>query len=248
MQLSKYIAHAGVCARRKAADLITSGAVLVNGVAVKEWAYRVQPTDRVECQGREIKPEEPVYVVLNKPTGVVTSVAEKGATTVLGCVNVDKRVYPVGRLESTATGVVLLTNDGDLTKRLVHIRGDAAAVERCYKVTLTRRLDRRARTIILEEGVRLPEGIIKPDSLYPVQGRPCEWFVSFSNDQSRFMRRMFHRLGHVVRHFECVSFAGLTAEGLERGQWRALKAEEIAHFKALVSPFPTTSTNSQAPA
>jgi len=233
MQLSRYIAHAGICSRRKAEELIASGAVSVNGAAVVEWAYKVAPKDKVEYQGRLVVPEEPVYIVLNKPSGVVASVMEEGSQTVLDLVALGKRIYPVGRLESSASGVLLMTNDGDLTKHLVHSPDCESKIERRYKVSLTRRLDRRAQNAIMD-GVRLPEGLVKPEGLRPVFGKTNDWVVTFYGDQSRFMRRMFHRIGHVVKHFECVGFAGLTTEGLDRGQWRALRSDEVELIKGLL--------------
>ena len=226
MQLSKYIAHAGICSRRKSEELIRSGAVMVNGAVVTEWARRVQPTDEVVCRGNSVKPEEFVYVVLNKPTGVVTTVSdEQGRKTVLDLIELDKRVrlYPVGRLDCMSSGVLLLTNDGDLAQRLAH---PSNQIEKRYHVILTRPLS-RAHIQQLHQGVKITEGVVKADELMQVPGRSAECIISLHSGQNRVVRRMFHKLGYVVRRLDRVFYAGITQKGLARGEWRLLSKDEI---------------------
>lgn len=226
MQLSKYIAHAGVCSRRKSEELIRSGAVTVNGAVVTEWARRVQSGDEVLCSGKVVKPEEFVYVVLNKPTGIVTTVAdEQGRKTVIDLIDLPKRVrlYPVGRLDCMSSGILLLTNDGDLAQKLAH---PSNQVEKRYHVVLTRPLS-RFHIQQLHQGVKILEGVVKVDALMQVPGRSAECIISLHSGQNRVVRRMFHKLGYVVRRLDRVFYAGITQKGLERGAWRLLTKEEI---------------------
>ena len=171
IRLNKYIANSGICSRREADELITQGLVEVNGKVVTEMGYQVQKTDRVVFDGQSITPEKPVYVLLNKPKGYIsTTKDEKARKTVMDLVaNASPyRLFPVGRLDRQTTGLILLTNDGHLTKKLTH---PSFGVKKIYHVTLDRKLSvEDLRTIA--DGVRLEEGVAEVDSISYIEGKP----------------------------------------------------------------------------
>ena len=171
IRLNKYIANSGICSRREADELIVQGLVEVNGKVVTEMGYQVQKTDRVVFDGQGITPEKPVYVLLNKPKGYIsTTKDEKARKTVMDLVaNASPyRVFPVGRLDRSTTGVILLTNDGHLTKKLTH---PSFNMKKIYHVTLDRKLD-RADLNAIAEGIRLEEGVAEVDSISYIEGKP----------------------------------------------------------------------------
>jgi len=232
-RLNKFIANSGICSRREADELITQGLVQVNGAIVTEMGYQVHKTDKVIFDGQGITPEKPVYVLLNKPKGYIsTTKDEKARKTVMDLVaNASPyRVFPVGRLDRSTTGVILLTNDGLMTKKLTH---PSFTMKKIYHVTLDRKLD-RADLNAIAEGVRLEEGIAEVDSISYIEGKPRnEVGIELSIGWNRVVRRIFQRLGYEVDLLDRVMFAGLTKKNIKRGHWRILTDLEVNNLKML---------------
>ena len=233
IRLNKYIANSGICSRREADELITQGLVQVNGAVVTEMGYQVQKTDRVVFDGQKITPEKPVYVLLNKPKGYIsTTKDEKARKTVMDLVaNASPyRLFPVGRLDRTTTGVILLTNDGHLTKKLTH---PSFNMKKIYHVTLDRKLD-RADLNAIAEGIRLEEGVAEVDSISYIDGKPKnEVGIEIHIGWNRVVRRIFQKLGYEVEALDRVMFAGLTKKNVKRGHWRILTELEVNNLKML---------------
>jgi len=230
-RLNKYIAHSGVCSRREAADLVKGGQVLVNGVLETNPAREIQAEDVVTCQGKRVKPAaQLVYLLLNKPKNVITTLSdEKGRKTVHDLIRgkVAERVYPVGRLDRNTTGLLLLTNDGQLAQRLSH---PSFRVHKLYHVKLDRDLTRRDFESILQ-GVELEDGIAEVDGLdYAAQKRD-EVGIEIHSGKNRVLRRLFEKLGYEVLRLDRVLYAGLTRKGLPRGQFRHLTPQEVIRLK-----------------
>ena len=233
IRLNKYIANSGICSRREADELITQGLVEVNGKVVTEMGYQVQKTDRVVFDGQSITPEKPVYVLLNKPKGYIsTTKDEKARKTVMDLVaNASPyRLFPVGRLDRQTTGLILLTNDGHLTKKLTH---PSFGVKKIYHVTLDRKLSvEDLRTIA--DGVRLEEGIAEVDSISYIEGKPKnEIGIEIHIGWNRVVRRIFKKMGYEVEALDRVIFAGLTKKNIKRGHWRILTEMEVNNLKML---------------
>ena len=233
IRLNKYIANSGICSRREADELITQGLVEVNGKVVTEMGYQVQKTDRVVFDGQSITPEKPVYVLLNKPKGYIsTTKDEKARKTVMDLVaNASpSRLFPVGRLDRQTTGLILLTNDGHLTKKLTH---PSFGVKKIYHVTLDRKLSvEDLRTIA--DGVRLEEGVAEVDSISYIEGKPKnEIGIEIHIGWNRVVRRIFKKMGYEVEALDRVIFAGLTKKNIKRGHWRILTEMEVNNLKML---------------
>ena len=233
IRLNKYIANSGICSRREADELITQGLVEVNGKVVTEMGYQVQKTDRVVFDGQSITPEKPVYVLLNKPKGYIsTTKDERARKTVMDLVaNASPyRLFPVGRLERQTTGLILLTNDGHLTKKLTH---PSFGVKKIYHVTLDRKLSvEDLRTIA--DGVRLEEGVAEVDSISYIEGKPKnEIGIEIHIGWNRVVRRIFKKMGYEVEALDRVIFAGLTKKNIKRGHWRILTEMEVNNLKML---------------
>jgi len=233
IRLNKYIANSGICSRREADELITQGLVEVNGKVVTEMGYQVQKTDRVVFDGQSITPEKPVYVLLNKPKGYIsTTKDEKARKTVMDLVaNASPyRLFPVGRLDRQTTGLILLTNDGHLTKKLTH---PSFGVKKIYHVTLDRKLSvEDLRTIA--DGVRLEEGVAEVDSISYIEGKPKnEVGIEIHIGWNRVVRRVFKKMGYEVEALDRVIFAGLTKKNIKRGHWRILTEMEVNNLKML---------------
>lgn len=233
IRLNKYIANSGICSRREADDLILQGLVEVNGKVVNEMGYQVQKTDRVVFDGQGITPEKPVYILLNKPKGYIsTTKDEKARKTVMDLVaNASPyRVFPVGRLDRSTTGVILLTNDGHMTKKLTH---PSFNMKKIYHVTLDRKLD-RADLNAIAEGIRLEEGVAEVDSISYIEGKPKnEIGIEIHIGWNRVVRRIFQRLGYEVELLDRVMFAGLTKKNIKRGHWRILTELEVNNLKMM---------------
>jgi 23S rRNA pseudouridine2605 synthase len=200
IRLNKYIANSGICSRREADELITQGLVEVNGKVVTEMGYQVQKTDKVVFDGQNITPEKPVYVLLNKPKGYIsTTKDDKARKTVMDLVaNASPyRVFPVGRLDRSTTGVILLTNDGHMTKKLTHPSFDAKKI---YHVTLDKNLHEDMK--LIAEGIRLDEGVAVVDQISFIEGKPKnEVGIEIHIGWNRVIRRIFQRLGYEVEAF-----------------------------------------------
>ncbi|WP_028121442.1 pseudouridine synthase [Epilithonimonas tenax] len=233
IRLNKYIANSGICSRREADELIAQGLVEVNGKVVTEMGYQVQKTDRVVFDSQNITPEKPVYVLLNKPKGYIsTTKDEKARKTVMDLTaNASPyRIFPVGRLDRQTTGVILLTNDGHITKKLTH---PSFAMRKIYHVTLDRKLTNDDMKLI-GEGIRLEEGVAEIDSISFIEGKPKnEIGIELHIGWNRVVRRIFQKLGYEVEALDRVMFAGLTKKNIKRGHWRILTELEVNTLKML---------------
>ncbi len=232
MRLNKYLAHAGVASRREADELIKNGMVSVNGEVITEMGYKVNREDDVRFGGERIYPEKPVYVLLNKPKNYITTTKdERNRKTVMELVKEPAkkyRLFPVGRLDRKTTGVLLLTNDGDLAKKLLHPKHK---VEKLYHVVLDRNLKQQDLQKI-REGLKLSDGMIYVDDISFIKGAPhSEVGVKIHSGRNRIVRRIFEHLGYDVKKLDRVMFAGLTKKGLERGKWRYLTDKEVQYLK-----------------
>lgn len=231
VRLNRYIAMSGICSRREADDYITSGAVTVNDVVVTELGSKVSQNDVVKLDGKVLKSEKMVYIVMNKPKGYVTSVedphADKTVMDLLkGCCK--ERVYPVGRLDKNSMGVLLITNDGDLTKHIAH---PAYEKKKVYQVTLDKPMD-RADMERLVEGVELEDGEIRADAIEYATDKKNEIGIEIHSGRNRIVRRMFEKVGYHVLKLDRVYFAGLTKQRLKRGAWRFLTPREVSMLKS----------------
>jgi len=230
VRLNKYLANAGIASRREADALIKAGVVEINGKVVTEMGVRVMPGDTVRYGGESLRSEKIVYIVMNKPKDVITTVDdEKGRKTVLDIVRKDckERVYPVGRLDRQTTGVLLLTNDGDLTKKLLH---PSFEMKKIYKATVDKALA-KGDLMKLLKGVELEDGIAKADKAEFVEGERTEIGIEIHSGKNRIIRRMFEALDYKVVKLDRVYFAGLTKRGLARGHYRYLTPKEVAMLK-----------------
>jgi 23S rRNA pseudouridine2605 synthase len=230
-RLNKYIAHCGVCSRRKAAELVKGGMVKVNGKTETNPAYVVQPSDKVEYGGKILEVEEKkIYLLMNKPKNVVTTVSdERGRRTVIDLLRnkVKERVYPVGRLDKNTTGLLLLTNDGELAKKLAH---PSHQVKKFYQVRLDREVSEADLEHILK-GVKLDDGIAEVDSAGYVKDRRNEIGLELHSGRNRIIRRIFEALDYEVIKLDRVYYAGLTKKDLPRGWFRHLTEREIIMLK-----------------
>jgi 23S rRNA pseudouridine2605 synthase len=235
-RLNRYVSRCGVTSRRKADELISAGAIKVNGVVVTELGTKLQKGDSVEVGGKRISPLANIYVLLNKPTDTVTTTSdEKGRATVLDLVDLPEArqggLFPVGRLDRDTTGVILLTTDGDLAHRLMH---PSYEIDKLY-VVRTRRSIRPHEIERLKAGIELDDGLAKADQIAYV--RPPdehEVGVQLHEGRNRQIRRMFEALGHDITHLERVQYAGLTTEGVRRGKWRRLSDKEVRRLRRMV--------------
>jgi 23S rRNA pseudouridine2605 synthase len=231
IRLNKFIANAGICSRREADRLIVSGVVKVNGTVVKDLGVKISPEDKVQFEEQTIKSEKKFYVLLNKPKGYITTTDDPfDRKTVMFLVKnaCNARIYPVGRLDRDTTGVLLLTNDGDLAKKLTHPRH---RIIKIYHVILDKNLKAGDLTKIAH-GIELDDGLIKPDAVSYVQGADKkEVGIEIHSGKNRVIRRIFESLGYKVTKLDRVSFAGLTKKDVPRGKWRHLNDKEVSFLK-----------------
>lgn len=231
-RLNKYVANSGVCSRRAADTLIANGEVKVNGSPVLEPGYRVQPHDKVTYQGKHIMPvEQKIYILLNKPRDVITTLSdEKGRKSIHDLIKgkVSTHVFPVGRLDRDTTGLLLITNDGDLTKRLSH---PSYEVRKIYHATLNKPLS-EADLAKIRAGITLEDGFIKVDGIsYVRDAGPHEVGITLHSGRNRIVRRIFEFFGYDVVKLDRVYYAGLTKKDLPRGRMRFLTKEEVIRLK-----------------
>jgi len=235
IRLNRYIANTGLCSRREADEHIKNGLIKVNGVSVTEMGVKVNPTDEVSYKDKVLSNQRKIYLLLNKPKGFVTSVDEpEGKKIVMDLVRsaCKERIYPVGRLDKMTTGVLLFTNDGDLSLKLTH---PSNRIRKVYQVTLEKPLTDEALEK-LEQGVELEDGHIAFDSIaYTDADDKKQIGVEIHSGKNRVVRRMFESVGFKVLKLDRVYFAGLTRKGLKRGKWRFLSPEEVAFLKMMPS-------------
>jgi len=240
LRLNRFLALAGIGSRRKNDELILSGVVRVNGAVVTDLGVKVDTSrDRVSVRNQAVAlSQKKIYILFNKPKDcITTSSDERGRTTVMDYVRAGERVYPVGRLDRNTTGVLLLTNDGDLAHALMH---PSFEIERVYHVGLDEPVS-DAEAQKLRRGVRLEDGFAKAGELSIVPGsRRQELLVSLGEGRNREVRRMMEAIGKKVKKLDRVSYAGLTTEGVSRGRWRYLHPREIDALKRRVHKSPRT--------
>ena len=232
VRLNKYLSNAGISSRRKTAELVKNGQVKVNGEVETHPATIVLPGDTVEYQGKEIKRlHQLYYFLLNKPKNVIsTTDDEKDRRTVIDLVDKDKKlgVFPVGRLDRNTTGLILLTNDGDLSYKLTH---PSFKVGKVYEVTLDKNLSSQDLEKI-RNGIQLEEGVAVPDAVNYIYNRPQnEISIEVHIGWNRVIRRIFESLNYEVKKLDRVYFAGLTKKALSRGRFRPLTNEEVTRLK-----------------
>ena len=231
MRLNRFLAPSGLCSRREADDFITAGLVTVNGQIVTQLGTKVLPTDEVKFNDSRVQGEKKVYLVLNKPKGYVTSLDDPHAgKTVMDLVEgaCTERIYPVGRLDKNSLGLLLFTNDGDLTKQLTH---PSYLKKKIYQVTLDKPLA-RADMDRIAEGITLEDGEIFADEISYVKENKQEIGIEIHSGRNRIVRRIFEFLGYTVTKLDRVYYAGLTKKNLKRGAWRFLSREEVERLKS----------------
>ncbi|HEU0064417.1 MAG TPA: pseudouridine synthase [Flavisolibacter sp.] len=231
MPLNKYIAHCGICSRREAVDIIKEGKVKVNGNVISEPGYKVTFKDEVKISNKKIQPvKDLIYILLNKPKDYITTTDDpQQRRTVLDLINnaTKERVYPVGRLDRNTSGVLLLTNDGELSQRLTHPSNE---IKKVYAATLNRPLDKKDFDAILK-GVPLEDGIATVDVLAYTSADKTEIGIELHNGRNRIVRRIFEHFGYDVKSLDRVVFAGLTKKNVQRGKWRYLSEKEVRDLK-----------------
>ncbi|MFI3318284.1 MAG: pseudouridine synthase [Rikenellaceae bacterium] len=231
MRLNRYLAQSGIASRREADNFISAGLVTVNGVVVTELGTKVQPGDEVKFNDSQVKGEKKVYLLLNKPKGYVTSLDDPHADkTVMNLVReaCTERIYPVGRLDKNSLGVLLFTNDGDMTKQLTH---PSHRKKKIYQVSLDKPLT-RADMDSIAQGITLEDGEIYADAVSYVKENKQEVGIEIHSGRNRIVRRIFEHLGYSVQKLDRVYFAGLTKKNLKRGQWRFLTTDEVERLKS----------------
>jgi 23S rRNA pseudouridine2605 synthase len=233
-RLNKFLAAAGVASRRKADELITAGAVAINGKKVTELGTMVRPhEDRITVNGEIVSlPHKFLYLLLNKPKDTITTTSdERDRSTVLDYVKTEERVYPVGRLDRNTTGVLLLTNDGELTNALTH---PSHEIEREYHVTLDKALEADDARKIADGGVNIGEGdITGPAGLALDPKNRKDVILTLREGKNREVRRLFETLGYDVEKLDRIRFASLTHRGMKRGDVRPLTNSEVHTLKRL---------------
>lgn len=231
IRLNKFLANSGVSSRREADELIEAGGVLVNGVPVTELGTKITLNDRVEVNGKEVKPENKVYVLLNKPRNCVTTSDDpQERLTVMHLVRsaAKERIYPVGRLDRNTTGVLLLTNDGELASKLVH---PSFKKKKIYHVWLDKEVTVEDMQKITD-GIELEDGEMHADAIsYASDEDLTQVGIEIHSGRNRIVRRIFEHLGYRVIKLDRVYFAGLTKKNLGRGKWRYLSQQEVNNLK-----------------
>ncbi len=238
MPLNKYVAHAGICSRRDAAELVKSGKVTVNGETITEPGFKVSGKEDIKVGGKKISARRNlVYILLNKPKDYITTMEDpQGRKTVYDIVKkaTSERIYPIGRLDRNTTGVLLLTNDGELAQKLSH---PSYQVKKIYEVKLDKPLVKKDFDSLLH-GITLEDGPITPDGLAYADPKDKSVIgIEIHSGRNRIVRRIFEHLGYDVRNLDRVMYANLTKKNVERGKWRFLTEKEVRLLKYLNASF-----------
>ncbi|QES87679.1 pseudouridine synthase [Rhizosphaericola mali] len=238
MPLNKYLAHSGVCGRREAADIIKEGVVKVNNEVVTTPGFKVSSEDNISVKGKKIFLQKNlVYILINKPKDHLTTVSDpQGRRTVYDLVKnvTEERIYPIGRLDRNTTGVLLLTNDGDMAQKLTHPK---FGVKKIYEVKLDKDLTKKDAEAIIN-GITLEDGLIQADSVGYVDPKDKSLVgIEIHSGRNRIVRRIFEYLGYEVKALDRVMFANLTKKNVERGHWRFLSEKEVRQLKFLNQSF-----------
>lgn len=230
--LNKHIAQSGYCSRRKATELIKAGDVTVNGSIMTEPFYQVQPTDAIKIKNKLlIQQEKKLYYIFNKPTDVITTASDpQERTTIMHFFKrIKTRLYPIGRLDRNTTGVIIMTNDGELTQKLSHPKFKIA---KTYHVT-THKPVTEAHIATLLSGVNLEDGVMKVDKAFAVSRKKNTLSVTIHSGKKHIIKRLFTKLRYYVEKLDRVKFATLTKQGIPLGTYRALTHEEVETLKSL---------------
>ena len=230
VRLNKYIANAGVCSRREADKLIEQGEIRVNGEVITELGHKVRYADKVKYQGKLLNPEKLVYVLLNKPKNFITTTddpQERRTVMQLVAQAGPERIYPVGRLDRNTTGLLLLTNDGDLADKLMH---PSHGIKKLYQVNLDKPITDED-FLKIQEGVTLEDGLAQVDEIGIVDSQRTSVGVQIHIGRNRIVRRIFEHLGYQVEKLDRVMYADLTKKDLPRGKWRYLTKQEVISLK-----------------
>jgi 23S rRNA pseudouridine2605 synthase len=232
-RLNKAIADAGVASRRRADELIRSGCVRINGIVVTELGTKVEIDDMVTVNGEPItRYKHLTYVVLNKPKDVIsTSSDEKGRATVFDIVKIKSRLFTIGRLDRNTTGVLLITNDGELANKLMHPR---YGITRVYKASLDKPL-RQDHMRQIAKGVELEDGPTQPVEIAVDPSDKTSVLLAIREGRNREVRRIFELFGYEVKRLDRKEYANITTRGLKRGEYRHLTRDEVAELQRLVS-------------
>lgn len=238
MPLNKFIAHAGICSRREAADFVKGGKVMVNDKTVTEPGYKVTAADKITYDGKKIFLQKNlVYILINKPKDYITTTDDpQGRKTILDLIKgaTTERVYPVGRLDRNTTGVLLLTNDGELSQKLTH---PSFEIKKIYEVKLDKPLSKKDMEAIVT-GITLEDGFIKADSIaYADANDKSIIGIEIHSGRNRIVRRIFEQLGYIVKNLDRVMFANLTKKNVDRGRWRFLQEKEVRLLKYMNNSF-----------
>lgn len=230
VRLNKYIANAGICSRREADKLIAAGEIKVNGKVVTELGVKVTDSDKVTYKGKPLRPEKLTYILLNKPKDFITTTNDPdNRRTVMDLVKdaADQRIYPVGRLDRNTTGLLLLTNDGDLAEKLAH---PSYQIRKIYKAELDKPISREDFNKI-ESGLTLDDGPVEVDKIALLDNQALTLGIEIHVGRNRIVRRIFEHLGYEVVKLDRVMYAGLDKLNLPRGKWRFLTDKEIVRLK-----------------
>jgi 23S rRNA pseudouridine2605 synthase len=238
MPLNKFIAHAGICSRREAAELVKHGKIKVNGNFIYEPGFKVSSSDKIIFNNKLLHLQKNlIYILLNKPKDYITTVKDThGRKTVFELIQhaTDERVYPVGRLDRNTTGVLLLTNDGELTQKLTH---PSFEIKKIYEVKLDKPLQKKDMEAILN-GIQLDDGLIAADTIgYADKKDKSIIGIEIHSGRNRIVRRMFEHLGYDVKNLDRVLFANLTKKNVDRGKWRLLNEKEVRLLKYMNQSF-----------
>lgn len=234
-RLQKVIASCGICSRRKAEELIKEGKVKVNGVLIKELGTKVNDKDEIEVLGKILEKEKPIYILLNKPRGVVTTVSDdKNRKTVVDLINIEERIYPIGRLDYDTTGVLLLTNDGEFSNLMMHPRNE---IDKIYVAKLNKKIE--ANDIkALKSGVMIDNIKVKADrvKLRKVnKDGTCIVEITIHEGKNHQVKKMFLALGYLVDKLKRERVAFLTVDNLKSGEYRNLTLKEVHQLYALTN-------------
>jgi 23S rRNA pseudouridine2605 synthase len=233
IRLNKYISNSGLCSRREADELIESGMIKVNGEVVTEMGYKVKDSDTVKYGKDVLNRERMMYVLLNKPKDFLTTMDDpQERKTVMDLVGgaCKERIYPVGRLDRNTTGLLLLTNDGELTVKLTHPSND---IKKIYQAELDKPITDEHFEMI-KNGIELEDGEIKPDQVAIVSPDSHVVGIEIHSGKNRIVRRIFEHLGYEVTKLDRTTYAGLTKKDLPRGKWRFLSEKELIRLKYML--------------
>lgn len=225
MHLNHYLAQTGLCSRRNAVTLIEQGLIAINGKYITEPHYQVQKTDAVVYKGKKLTPQSKTYILLNKPVGYVsTTEDELGRKTIFDLVPKKGKLFSIGRLDKETSGLIILTNDGQLANTIAHPR---YSIYKTYAATLDRQLDYHD-LLRIKNGIKLEDGFIKVDKVtYASRANHKTVYVTISSGKKRIIRRIFGSLDYQVYFLDRINVAGIGKKGLKSGAWRNLTAYEV---------------------